>query len=128
MEKKIDPLELKELKTRMKELRRRFELFQKRLSRFGHRRLPSGQRIMIAAVDTNKCVGCGKCYNVCPIGAIDVDKVASIDTDICAGCGLCVKACPKGAISLVIHSRAGAIKQSYNKRTSYRTKYRYRVK
>jgi ferredoxin len=43
-------------------------------------------------------VGCHRCVDLCPTGAIapDRDHVA-IDAHICAGCGQCAAACPTGA-------------------------------
>jgi ferredoxin len=43
-------------------------------------------------------VGCHRCLDLCPTGAIapDGDHVA-IDAHICAGCGQCAAACPTGA-------------------------------
>jgi ferredoxin len=43
-------------------------------------------------------VGCHRCVDLCPTGAIapDSDHVA-IDAEICAGCGQCAAACPTGA-------------------------------
>lgn len=67
-------------------------------------------------IDTNKCIECGKCKNVCPYNAIsDVkrpcmrackvkalsiseDKKAIIDDSKCIQCGACVYQCPFGAI------------------------------
>ena len=67
-------------------------------------------------IDTNKCIECGKCKNVCPYNAIsdvmrpcrracnagalnfDEDKKAVIDTEKCIQCGACVYQCPFGAI------------------------------
>ncbi|MBU0718897.1 MAG: 4Fe-4S binding protein [Planctomycetes bacterium] len=55
---------------------------------------------MVAAVDAEKCTGCGLCVEVCPAKAITVDKVASIASDRCTGCGNCVTECPQEAIAL----------------------------
>ncbi|WP_031386027.1 CoB--CoM heterodisulfide reductase iron-sulfur subunit A family protein [Desulfonatronum thiodismutans] len=60
---------------------------------------------MISFVDIKRCVGCGKCVQVCPFGAIkEVDfrgepKAEVIET-VCQGCGLCTATCPQGAIQL----------------------------
>ena len=67
-------------------------------------------------IDTNKCIECGKCKNVCPYNAIsdvmrpcrracnagalsfDENKKAIIDNEKCIQCGACVYQCPFGAI------------------------------
>ncbi|SDB14016.1 heterodisulfide reductase subunit A [Desulfonatronum thiosulfatophilum] len=60
---------------------------------------------MISFVDIKRCVGCAKCIQVCPFGAIkEVDfrgepKAEVIET-VCQGCGLCTATCPQGAIQL----------------------------
>ncbi len=51
-------------------------------------------------VDTDKCIGCGKCEKICFTKAISiVDGKSSID-DRCRGCGRCVEVCPQEAISI----------------------------
>ena len=61
-------------------------------------------------------VGCTRCLNVCPTGAISsLAETISIDSNLCQGCATCVLACPTGAIaytapSLVdIHKRLATI-------------------
>lgn len=49
-----------------------------------------------AMIDTEKCVQCGKCQEICPQRAIRYCKVKERD---CIGCGRCLKVCHKGAIS-----------------------------
>ncbi|GAA4219578.1 ferredoxin [Sagittula marina] len=45
-------------------------------------------------------VGCTRCLDLCPTGAITPDgEHVSVDPAICAGCGACSAACPSGAIS-----------------------------
>ncbi|KQC08651.1 MAG: hypothetical protein APR62_04270 [Smithella sp. SDB] len=58
------------------------------------------RRLNIVNVDESKCTGCGICVEVCPVGAITIDKVAKIDKERCAGCGICVNECPNNAIDM----------------------------
>jgi heterodisulfide reductase subunit A len=58
-----------------------------------------------AGVDVKRCVGCRKCINVCPFGAIrEMDMRGQIKAEVieavCQGCGLCTATCPQGAIQL----------------------------
>ncbi|MCD7811726.1 MAG: 4Fe-4S binding protein [Ruminococcus sp.] len=47
----------------------------------------------------NKCVGCKRCYSVCPQKCIDISgKPAVIDQNRCLHCGRCVEICPNHAI------------------------------
>jgi heterodisulfide reductase subunit A len=58
-----------------------------------------------AAVDIKRCIGCRKCINVCPFGAIrEMDMRGQLKAEVieavCQGCGLCTATCPQGAIQL----------------------------
>jgi NAD-dependent dihydropyrimidine dehydrogenase PreA subunit len=61
----------------------------------------------IREVDLSKCKGCGKCAEVCPVGAIEIAeegegkqkrKWAVCDDSLCLGCGVCYPACKLGGI------------------------------
>jgi len=57
-----------------------------------------------AFVEVETCMGCGICQQVCPVGAIAIEKIVLVDAQRCIGCGRCVQECPKGALSLRISS------------------------
>ena len=54
-----------------------------------------------AAIDREKCTGCGLCMELCRFGAIEFkNNVCYIDEYVCEGCGLCLEACPEGAVKI----------------------------
>ena len=76
----------------------------------------------LSALDQRKCIGCGRCYKVCPRNVLDlvergeelIDEDQDYDDDEmmvmtiaqagdCIGCGSCGRVCPKGC-----HSYAAA--------------------
>jgi pyruvate formate lyase activating enzyme len=47
----------------------------------------------------DKCIGCEKCVELCPVGAIT--SLGKIDRDSCILCGDCAEACYSGALELL---------------------------
>jgi heterodisulfide reductase subunit A len=67
----------------------------------------------ISRVDQDLCRGCGRCEQVCPYKAIELEvKTIKLETKtiqtvkavvneaVCKGCGSCVVTCPVGAITV----------------------------
>jgi len=56
-------------------------------------------------VDSEKCVSCGACVTLCPVGAIALDEDSTIvfNKEKCVGstCSACVDACPTRSIKSV---------------------------
>ncbi|MCL2320966.1 MAG: 4Fe-4S binding protein [Oscillospiraceae bacterium] len=46
-----------------------------------------------------KCIGCGKCVDVCAIGGVQWDKDENKPI-ICKHCGLCAKFCPHKCLTM----------------------------
>jgi heterodisulfide reductase subunit A len=62
---------------------------------------------LVSKVDTDQCIGCGLCVEVCPFGAIELEEIegkgyrARNISASCKGCGLCASSCPKKAIDML---------------------------
>ncbi len=76
--------------------------------RFGHLH-PVHTSNFIAAVDAERCKGCGRCVAACPVDVIHLAtekpdgfgrKTARVDESRCLGCGLCPASCPFDALRL----------------------------
>ncbi|MCK9308578.1 MAG: DUF362 domain-containing protein [Methanoculleus sp.] len=63
---------------------------------------PSGKAEQHACrplVETENCVGCGRCVQVCPQAAMTiVEGRAQFNPEHCVGCGDCMRSCETGAI------------------------------
>lgn len=57
-------------------------------------------KALYAKIDYGKCIGCGRCSQVCFYDAMQFFKKAVVQTKNCAGCTLCKNVCPVGAISM----------------------------
>ncbi|MFX1303440.1 MAG: FAD-dependent oxidoreductase [Promethearchaeota archaeon] len=68
---------------------------------------------LIAEIDPETCIGCGKCEETCSYNAIETKSVmkefeevslpiknSSVNSGLCKGCGTCAVNCPVGAISI----------------------------
>ncbi len=53
-------------------------------------------------VDTEKCVGCGECVDVCPVEVYELQdgKSNPVNADECLGCESCVEVCSSDAIEV----------------------------
>lgn len=52
-------------------------------------------------IDRKKCVGCGKCVELCPTGNISMQNGVVCGSNTCTMCYRCVNHCPKQAITLL---------------------------
>jgi heterodisulfide reductase subunit A len=83
---------------------------------------------LVAEVNEDKCIGCGKCVDVCPYKAIELTEISkefedvsiivkksSINSALCKGCGTCAATCPVGAIGVKHYdfNQIGAMIDSY---------------
>jgi ferredoxin len=75
----------------------------------------------ICAHSRSKIVGCNRCLDLCPAGAIAPagDHVA-IDANICAGCGQCAAVCPTGAASYALPPADALMRRLRTLLTAYR--------
>jgi len=62
---------------------------------------PGSRGRLKARIDTEKCLLCSACEDICPNGAITVGDTVVIAAGKCSGCGACVRVCPNEAIRLV---------------------------
>ncbi|KDR96107.1 MinD superfamily P-loop ATPase, contains an inserted ferredoxin domain [Peptoclostridium litorale DSM 5388] len=69
---------------------------------------------LVASVNSEKCINCGRCMQVCRFDAVRVvGENHEIDHMECEGCGACEIVCPEGAIVLE-DELTGDVKLSYS--------------
>ena len=60
------------------------------------------KNVATLSLSAEKCIGCGKCTEVCPHGVFTIEnsKAEIIDKNSCMECGACAKNCPAAAIDV----------------------------
>ncbi len=75
----------------------------------------------ICAHSRSKIVGCNRCLDLCPAGAIaPAGDHVEIDAHICAGCGQCAAVCPTGAASYALPPADALMRKLRTLLTTYR--------
>ncbi|OLS25230.1 MAG: Pyruvate synthase subunit PorD [Candidatus Heimdallarchaeota archaeon LC_2] len=61
-------------------------------------------RIYKPVLKEEVCIGCTKCYFVCPDDCIELNEnyAPIFDLDFCKGCSLCMDICPPHAIDMIL--------------------------
>lgn len=62
-----------------------------------------------------KCVGCGKCVNVCPFGALSLVNKKAVCSSACTMCRTCEHVCPVKCISMPEKKASTYVKQDISK-------------
>lgn len=74
---------------------------------------------LLARVDNNFCIACGRCEDACPYQAIrtvfdtEGNVHAQVDPSACRGCGACAAACPSGAMRVGYSSNEKLFREIY---------------
>jgi ferredoxin len=68
-----------------------------------HRTCPAGvcRKLITLRIDAPTCTGCGRCIEVCAVGAIQGQRKNPhhIDAEKCTRCGACRNVCPTEAVT-----------------------------
>ena len=53
-------------------------------------------------VDSEKCIGCGECVDVCPVEVYELQngKAVPVNEEECLGCESCIEVCEQSAITI----------------------------
>lgn len=89
--------ELDALKAQAREVEAQLAALKDQIARLGQ---AAASPRLVAVVDNQRCLACGRCIQLCPVAAITLTTIAIIDADKCTACGQCVAVCPQEAIVL----------------------------
>ncbi|MCD6585941.1 MAG: 4Fe-4S binding protein [Desulfobacteraceae bacterium] len=58
--------------------------------------------MFIPKVDSEKCIGCGECVDVCPVEVYELqdEKSVPVNAEECVGCESCIEVCEQDAITV----------------------------
>ena len=53
-------------------------------------------------VETEKCIGCGECVDICPMEVYELqdEKSVPVNVEECVGCESCIEVCEQEAITV----------------------------
>jgi ferredoxin len=54
---------------------------------------------MAVSLNTEVCIGCGCCSDVCAVGALELETKAVLNEGDCTTCLSCIEMCPVAAIT-----------------------------
>jgi MinD superfamily P-loop ATPase containing an inserted ferredoxin domain len=60
------------------------------------------KNVVTLDLEREKCIGCGKCVEVCPhnVFTMEAQKAGIQDRDACMECGACARNCPVQAVTV----------------------------
>ena len=70
-----------------------------------------GEAYRLRQPNPDKCIGCGRCEDVCWYKGIEVKEKKAAKTENCIGCGYCFQVCPTKALEV---DAAGILKSAWD--------------